>query len=69
MGVHKGVSYGFNQCQYKGNQQGNLKNTYWWYMKEKGMAVGNMTQPLVGVGISKKYTISSVRCKISLQSV
>ena len=53
MGVHKGVSYGFNQCQYKGNQQGNLKNTYWWYMKEKGMAVANMTQPLVGVGISK----------------
>ena len=25
MVVHKGVSYGFNQCQYKRNQQGNLK--------------------------------------------
>ena len=25
MGVHKGVTYGFNHCQYKGNQQGNLK--------------------------------------------
>ena len=53
MGVHKGVSYGCNQCQYKGNQQSNLKNTYLWYMKEKGMAVVNMTQPLVSVGILK----------------